>query len=234
MSGDVTRMYSGWSFLAKTWLNVSPLAEGSLLLLLSMFLWTLLESVERTVICSVAIQQSRNFLKIALGLLEQDDWDGVLALAAARKRSHVAAVFASGLRELRRARLCVSAEQSLDVGKRAARIETNSVHERLRQGLNTLGTIATTAPLVGFFGTIIGILDSFRGISLSHATWLAMTAGSIAEALVCTAAGILVAVPTVWCFNWRRDRLSALDSEMEITLLELVKYLEQQGRAGKL
>ena len=56
-----------------------------------------------------------------------------------------------------------------------------------------------------------------------------MTANSIAEALVCTAAGIFVAVPTLWCFNWRRDRPSVLDAEMEITSLELAKYLEKLG-----
>ena len=56
-----------------------------------------------------------------------------------------------------------------------------------------------------------------------------MTANGIAEALVCTAAGILVAVPTLWCFNLRRDRLSVLDAGMEITSLELAKYLEKFG-----
>jgi biopolymer transport protein TolQ len=233
-SGDVTGMYDGWSFLAEMWRNVSPLVECSLLLLMSMFLWVLLESIERTVIYVAAMRQSRSFLKRAPGLLENSDWNGVLALAAARKRSHVAMVFASGLRAFCSARVLVSPERSIDIGKRTAQIETNSVRELLRQGLNTLGTIATTAPLVGFFGTIIGICDSFRGGSGTPAMWLALTANSIAEALVCTAAGILVAVPTVWCFNWRRDLLSALDAEMEITYLELVKFLEQQSLAGKL
>lgn len=51
---------------------------------------------------------------------------------------------------------------------------------------------------------------------------------------MCSAIGVLVAVPTVWCFNWLRDRLSELDAEMDVTFLELVKYLEQQGHAGKL
>jgi hypothetical protein len=45
---------------------------------------------------------------------------------------------------------------------------------------------------------------------------------------------VLVAVPTVWCFNWLRDRLSEFDTGMDITLWELVNYLEQQNRVGKL
>ena len=78
----------------------------------------------------------------------------------------------------------------------------------------------------------------FAGTSISftpsRATALGMTALWTAEALVCSAMGVLVAVPTVWCFNWLWGRLSELDSEMDVTLLELVKYLEQQSRAGKL
>ncbi len=226
----VTRMYDGWSFLSDVWRNVSPLAEGSLLLLLSMFLWTLMESFERIVLYLAAVRQSRSFLKVAPGLLEDGNWEGALAAAANRERSHVATVFASGLREFRAARLCVSIDQSIDIAKRAARIEATAFHESLRQGLNLLGTIATTAPLIGFFGTLIGICDSFGGGSGTPAMWLARTASSLAQALVCTAAGILVAVPSVWIFNWRRDRLSALDAEMENTLLELMNFLERQRR----
>jgi biopolymer transport protein ExbB/TolQ len=69
---------------------------------------------------------------------------------------------------------------------------------------------------------------------MSRAAVLSMTANWIAEALVCSAMGVLVAVPTVWCFNWLRDRLSEFDTGMDITLWELVNYLEQQNRVGKL
>jgi biopolymer transport protein ExbB/TolQ len=68
---------------------------------------------------------------------------------------------------------------------------------------------------------------------MSRATALGMTALSMAQALVCSAMGVLVAVPTVWCFNCLRDRLSELDAEMDVTFLELVKYLERQSRAEK-
>jgi biopolymer transport protein TolQ len=226
-------MYNSSSFLLEIWLSVSPLAEASLLLLLAMFLWVLLEGVERAVIYGVAVRQSRGFLDVALSLLEHNECDGVLALAEARKRSHIAAVFASALREFRYARKCLSVEPSLNIAKRAAHIERNLARERLREGLTLLGSIATTAPLVGFFGTIIGILDSFRGFIGPHALWIALTAASISEALVCAAAGILLAVPTVWCFNWRRERLSAFDAEMKIAEFELAKYLRQYASAGR-
>ena len=111
---------------------------------------------------------------------------------------------------------------------RAVRIATNHVHEQLRQGVNALGTIATTAPLLGLFGTVIGIPNSFHGVATGRATTLAALASSLAVALACTALGMLVAILTVWCFNWLSDRLSICDAEMQITSLELVKYLSQQ------
>jgi biopolymer transport protein TolQ len=227
-------MYDGWYFVAEMWQTAGPQVEGSLVLLVFMFFWVLLTGIERVLKYNSAVSQSRSFLKLLPSLLEREDWDGVLALEEERKRSHVATVFVGGLREFRSSRGFVPVEWSIEVGKRGARISANAVHEQLRQGLSTLGTIATTAPLVGFFGTIFGILSSFRGVSMSRAAVLSMTANWIAEALVCSGFGVLVAVPTVWCFNWLRDRLSELDAEMDITLGELVTYLEQQNRAGKL
>jgi biopolymer transport protein ExbB/TolQ len=231
---DVTSMYDGWYFVAEMWQTAGLQVEGSVALLVFMFFWVLVTGTERVVRYKSAVWQSRSFLKLVPSLLEREDWDGVLALAEERKWSDVAAVFAGGLREFCVSRRVVSVQWSIETGKRGARISANRLHEQLREGLSAFGTIAATAPLVGFFGTSFGILGSFRGIGMSRATALGMTALSMAEALVCSAMGVLVAVPTVWCFNWLRDRLSELDAEMDVTFLELVKYLEQQSRAGKL
>ena len=231
---DVISMYDGWYFVAEMWQTASPQVEGSVGLLVFMFFWVLITGTERVVRYNAAAWQSRSFLKLLPSLLERKDWDGVLALAEQRKRSHVAAVFAGGLREFCVSRRIVSVQWSIEMGRRGARIAANRLHEQLREGLSTFGTIAVTAPLVGFFGTCFGILGLFRGIGMSRATALGMTALSMAEALVCSAMGVLVAVPTVWCFNWLRDRLSELNAEMDVTFLELEKYLEQQSRARKL
>jgi biopolymer transport protein ExbB/TolQ len=231
---DVTGMSDGWYFVAEMWQTASPQVEGSVALLVFMFFWVLITGTERVVRYNSAAWQSRSFLKLVPSLLERGNWDEVLALADERKRSHVAAVFAGGLREFCVSRRVVSVQWSIETAKRGARISANRLHEQLREGLSSFGTIAASAPLVGFFGTCFGILGSFRGIGMSRATALGMTALSMAEALVCSAMGVLVAVPTVWCFNWLRDRLSELDAEMDVSFLELVKYLEQQSRAGKL
>jgi biopolymer transport protein ExbB/TolQ len=219
------------NFLAWVWRDSSPLVESTLMLLILMFFWTLVEIVERGLRYRAAFRESRHFLQVAVGFLKKGDWDSVLALAERSKRSHVATVFASGLQEFRKARACTSTHRSVEVAARGARIASNHVHEQLRRGLNILGTIATTAPLIGLFGTVIGILNSFHGMGMNKATALAMIAFNIAEALLCTALGMLVAILTVWCFNRLSDRLSICDAEMQITSLELVKYLSQQPRS---
>jgi biopolymer transport protein ExbB/TolQ len=81
------------------------------------------------------------------------------------------------------------------------------MHEQLRQGLSSLSAISTTAPLVGLFGTSIGILDSFRGYIGSEHDYIAFLATNLADALVPTAAGLLIGVLATWLFNWRSDRL---------------------------
>jgi biopolymer transport protein TolQ len=103
----------------------------------------------------------------------------------------------------------------------------------MRQGLSVLNAIATTAPLVGLFGTAIGILDSFRGYAGNKASYLAFIMTNLAEALVPTAMGLVVGVFAMWCFNWRSERLAKIDSDMRIASLELVHYLQQEGRAEK-
>lgn len=160
--------------------------------------------------------------------------EGVQSIAETLNRSHVAMVYFDALQEFRTAHECVSAEQAVEAARRGARTARNRMHEQLRQGLSYLSAIAITAPLVGLFGTTIGILDSFGAYIGSRNGFIAFITANLADALVPTAAGLLVGVLATWCFNFRNDRLATFDVEMEISELDLVKRLEQQRRAGKL
>ena len=72
---------------------------------------------------------------------------------------------------------------------------------RFSRGTGVLGTIGATAPFVGLFGTVWGIMDSFIGISTAHTTNLAVVAPGIAEALLATALGLVAAIPAVMIYN---------------------------------
>ena len=76
------------------------------------------------------------------------------------------------------------------------------VHAELKRGISSLATIGSTAPFVGLFGTVVGIINAFKGIATEKSAGLGAVAGGISEALVTTAVGLFVAVPAVWMFNY--------------------------------
>ena len=100
----------------------------------------------------------------------------------------------------------------------------------MKRGLGGLATIGSTAPFVGLFGTVMGILNAFKGISEQKATGLGAVAGGISEALVTTAFGLLVAIPAVMMFNYLTGRVEAFDVEMDNSSSELIDYfLKRRG-----
>ncbi|MFQ5904548.1 MAG: MotA/TolQ/ExbB proton channel family protein, partial [Candidatus Binatia bacterium] len=89
------------------------------------------------------------------------------------------------------------------------------------QGLGLLATVGSTAPFVGLFGTVVGIVNAFHQMAISGQGGLGTVSAGIAEALVATALGILVAIPSLWLFNYLTQRISRLLTEMECVAEEL-------------
>lgn len=105
--------------------------------------------------------------------------------------------------------------------KRSAAI----VHQQMGQGLNSLATIASIAPLIGVYGTVIGVIDSFPGFSGSRGALMGMIFERLSYACVPTALGLLVAVPSLCCYKYLTGRLKHIDCEMENVSLELMNLL---------
>jgi biopolymer transport protein ExbB len=106
----------------------------------------------------------------------------------------------------------------------------------LKRGISSLATIGSTGPFVGLFGTVVGIINAFKGISSEKSTGLGAVAGGISEALVTTAVGLFVAIPAVWMYNYFSGRIEAFDVEMGNSSSELVDYFlkrTQKASAGK-
>lgn len=96
----------------------------------------------------------------------------------------------------------------------------------LEKFLNTLGTIAAITPFLGLFGTVIGMIDMFAGISTQGIGDPAVVAGGIAKALVTTAAGIAVAIPSVMFYRFFRGRVNELLVDMEQEAIMLTEILQ--------
>ena len=108
--------------------------------------------------------------------------------------------------------------------------ERMRVNQDLRSRLWMLGTIGATAPFVGLFGTVIGIMSAMGGFKGDDEVRFSMVSGPISEALVVTAAGILVAVEAVILFNFFSQRASRIATEMKLLTDEFLELLLDQPR----
>jgi len=107
------------------------------------------------------------------------------------------------------------------------------VNAELKRGLSGLATIGATAPFVGLFGTTVGIINAFKGMSSEKTAGLSAVAGGISEALVTTAFGLFVAVPAVWAYNWFTNKVEAFGIEMTNSSSELIDYFIKQHGVRK-
>ena len=106
--------------------------------------------------------------------------------------------------------------------------------QSFRRGLGLLATVGSTAPFIGLFGTVAGIVNAFRQMAITGQGGLGTVSGGIAEALITTALGILVAIPALWLFNAVTARAGALLSELECAAEELaVESLTAEAAARR-
>jgi biopolymer transport protein ExbB/TolQ len=99
--------------------------------------------------------------------------------------------------------------------------ERQRVAQDLRSRLWVLATVGATAPFVGLFGTVVGIVSAFHMMGVSGQGGLGTVSAGIAEALVATALGILVAIPALWLFNHLTQRIQRMLAELECVAEEL-------------
>lgn len=107
------------------------------------------------------------------------------------------------------------------------KITISEESERLERRLSFLATTANTAPFIGLFGTVWGIMDSFREIGIRGTTSLAVVAPGISEALVATAIGLATAIPAVLAYNYFLGRLKSITSKMENASMHIINLLEK-------
>lgn len=142
-------------------------------------------------------------------------------IAALEQNSPLGKLLAAGLANRHRPREILM-ERLEDTGRHV-------IHE-LERFLNTLGTIAGVSPLLGLLGTVTGIIKAFNAINAGGAGDPRMLSGGIAEALVATAAGLCVAIPSLIAYRYLRGRVDRIVVEMEKNALRLADAVEAEGR----
>lgn len=212
------------------------LARGVVIVLLIMSIWSLTIAVERLYRFQKAKSES---LQVALGvtpLLKQHKLEEAINLASDKRfrHSHLARVLRAGLTEFQ-----YETTQSLpedfdlvEAGKRAIERETLMTTAEMKKGLGNLATISTTAPFIGLFGTVVGIIHAFQGMALTGSGGLGAVSAGIAEALATTAFGLFVAIPAVWLYNYFLNKVDRFNVEMSNSSSQLIDYfIKNEARA---
>ena len=220
--------------LRHMWDQMGWLAKAIVLILFFMSAWSIGVMIDRMIAYNGARKQSRAFAPAVAGALREGKLDEAIKIADRFNKSHLAKVVVAGLQEFQAHRQSteISGEE-IAASKRALERAEAIVHAELKRGVSSLATIGSTAPFVGLLGTVVGIINAFKGISASKSTGLGAVAGGISEALVTTAVGLFVALPAVWMYNYFTGRLEAFDVEMGNSSSELIDYfLKRSQRTG--
>jgi biopolymer transport protein ExbB/TolQ len=213
------------------WHNMGTLVKGVVIVLFIESIWSLAVIIDRALYFQAAKKQSREFAPRVAGALKEAKLDEAIKVADRNKKSHLAEVVTAGLQEFRNygSGGAISEEQ-IESSQRALERSEAIVHAKLKRGLGGLATIGSTAPFIGLFGTVVGILHAFQQIATQKTSGIGAVAGGISEALVTTAFGLLVAIPAVMTFNYFTGKVEAFDVEMDNSSSELVDYFIKQSR----
>jgi biopolymer transport protein ExbB len=103
--------------------------------------------------------------------------------------------------------------------------------QNLKQNIWILGTIGSSAPFIGLFGTVVGIIKSFHNMSIAGSGGFSVVAGGISEALVATAAGLVVGITSVVAYNYLQVRVARINAELKINHSHFIRAYNQ-GRTG--
>lgn len=214
-------------------IKMGPVAKGVALVLAIMSLLSIWVFIERYLLFNSAKKQSLKFIPEVAPLLKQNRLNDIINIAKKYKNSHLAKVFSSALLEFLVDAESGNSYNTIEAAHRAIERVTVKTVAEMKRGLGMLATIGTSAPFVGLFGTVIGIINAFKGMALSGSGGIGAIAGGIAEALVTTAFGLFVAIPAVWFYNYFLNKSELYRIEMINASSELIDYFIKITGTGK-
>ncbi len=220
----------GWDPIS-LWRQMAWMARSVVIGLFVMSAWSIGVMIDRWIAFSAARKQSHEFAPAVAGALREGKIDEAIHIAERHKKSHLAKVVTAGLQEFQAHQLSTEIPgEEIEASKRALERAEAIVHAELKRGLSGLATIGSTAPFVGLFGTVVGIINAFKSISQEKSTGLAAVSGGISEALVTTAIGLFVAIPAVWMYNFFTSKVEGFDVEMDNSSSELIDYFLKRSQ----
>lgn len=215
--------------------TMGPTAKFIVLVLALMSVYSLSVMIERFLTYRKAKKQSRAYAPKVAKLLKDGKVQEAIKISSGKdvRNSHLAKVLLAGLQEYEYQKETGGGtrDDMMEAAHRAIERATALNLTDLKRGLSGLATIGATAPFVGLLGTVIGIINAFRGMALTGSGGIGAISAGIAEALVATAVGLFVAIPAVWAFNYLTTRVESFTVEMDNSASELIDYMAKKTAA---
>jgi len=215
--------------LLEIWQQMGMVAKAIGVILMFMSMWSFGVAIERIYTFTQAKKQSKLYAPQVAKHLKEGRLKDAIAVSTSKnyRYSHLAKVVLAGLQEYQFQQESgggLAREDVLDTVRRAIQRASALTANDLKKGVAALATIGATAPFVGLLGTVVGIITAFQGIAATGAGGIGAVSAGIAEALVETALGLVVAIPAVWFYNYLSGRIEYFNVEMDNSSSELVDY----------
>ena len=222
--------------LLEMWNQMGWVAKAVAFILFFMSFWSVGVAVERVYTFAQARKQSKLYAPQVAKHLKDGRLKDAIALSQSKnfRYSHLAKVVLSGLQEYQfqqETGTNLHRDDVLDTVRRSIQRATALTANDLKKGVSSLATIGSTAPFVGLLGTVVGVINAFQGIAATGSGGIGAVSAGIAEALVETALGLLVAIPAVWFYNYLTNRIDYFNVEMDNSSSELVDYFIKKTAA---
>ncbi len=221
--------------LTHIWAEMGPLARSIAGVLVIMAIASIGVVIERLWAFRRSAQESRRFVKKIKPHLAEWNMAAIVAASEEHRASALARLFGAIVRRYQGAH-----DQGADGGltpvelaKNEAERAKEAIGADLRKGMTVLASVGSVAPFVGLLGTVVGIIGAFQGIASKGAGGLGAVSAGIAEALIETAFGLMVAIPAVLAFNYLSGRVQRLELQLGRSAGELLDDMENQdGRTS--
>ena len=216
--------------LIELWNQMGPFAKAIAYVLFIMSMLSFGVAIERFYTFLMAKKQSKMYAPQVAKYLKDGRLKEAVDLSKKKdyRYSHLAKVVLAGLNEYQyqaeAGGAALSREDMMDTVRRAIQRASALTASDLKRGVAALATVGATAPFVGLLGTVVGIITAFTGIAATGSGGLGSVSAGIAEALVETALGLVVAIPAVWFYNYLTGRFEYFNVEMDNSSSELVDY----------
>ena len=224
--------------LISMWHQMGPFARFIAIVLAIMSVYSLGVMGERLVTYAKATKASRQYAERLRDLLPSGKLGEAVELSRKLGKGHLSKVLGLAIEEYQRSLSALRSRGPHDVGDFDIIAAVNRAVDRsslrtgadLRRGLGALATVGSTAPFVGLLGTVAGIITAFQAMAATGSGGLGSVSAGIAEALVTTAFGLLVAIPAVMMFNYFTNRVEDMQVDITDSASELLDFFMKEGR----